>query len=105
MSERAMLELCDEPPGSALVYEADAIMRGLSTLRPRLVRTLLQHCRSIKAKRLFLALATRHNHAWLSHLALDGLDLGSGNRVLVPGGRLHPKYHITLPADLDEQLG
>lgn len=104
MPERAMLELCDEPPDSALVYELDAIMQGLATLRPQLVGTLLRHCHSIKAKRLFLALAERHHHAWLPHVDLQGVDLGRGKRVLVPGGKLNARFHITLPADLDEQL-
>lgn len=105
MPERAILELCDEPPSAALVYEVDALMQGLATLRPRLLGTLLGQCRSIKAKRLFLALAERHHHAWWDHLHPDKFDLGSGKRVLVQGGRLHPTYQITLPADLDEQLG
>lgn len=103
--ERAILELCDEKPDSALVGEANALMQGLATLRPQLVSTLLQHCSSIKAKRLFLALADRHHHAWLSHLNLQNVDLGHGKRVLVPGGKLNTKYQITLPVDLDEQLG
>jgi len=103
--ERAILELCDDPPSAALVYEADAVIQGLAGLRPDLVTRLLQRCRSVKAKRLFLALAERHQHAWLSRVVLDGLDLGSGKRVLVPNGRLHPKYLITLPADLGDQLG
>jgi len=103
--ERAVLELCDERPDSALVHEVDALMQGLATLRPPLVSTLLQHCDSVKAKRLFLALADRHNHAWVSHLDLRTVDLGRGKRALVPGGKLNAKYQITLPADLDEQLG
>ena len=100
-----MLELCDAPADAAIVYEADALMQGMANLRPKRVETLLCHCVSIKAKRLFLALAERHAHAWLPHVSLDGVDLGRGKRALVPGGRLHPTYHITLPADLDEQLG
>ena len=103
--ERAILELCDETPDSALVHEVNALMQGLSTLRPQLVSELLQHCDSIKAKRLFLALADRNRHAWLAHVNLKDVDLGSGKRVLVPGGKLNAKYKITLPADLDEQLG
>lgn len=103
--ERATLELCDEKPDIALVHEANAIMQGLATLRPQLVSTLLQHCDSIKAKRLFLALADRHRHAWLPHVSLQNVDLGRGKRVLVRGGKLNTKYQITLPADLDEQLG
>jgi hypothetical protein len=104
-SERAILELCDETPSSALVHEVNALMQGLTALRPQLVSTLLQHCRSIKAKRLFLAIAERHRHAWFAHLSLQTVDLGSGKRALVKGGKLHATYQITLPADLDEQLG
>ncbi|MBP6070380.1 MAG: type IV toxin-antitoxin system AbiEi family antitoxin domain-containing protein [Candidatus Accumulibacter sp.] len=104
-SERAMLEFCDDRPSPALVYEADALMQGLTGLRPDLVGQLLRICTSVKAKRLFLALAERHQHAWLKRVELADVDLGSGKRVLVPGGRLNAKYLITLPADLGEQLG
>lgn len=103
--ERAMLELCDEASDASGVYEADALMQGMATLRPQRLEKLLRRCRSIKAKRLFLALAERHEHAWISYLSLDGVDLGRGKRSLVPGGRLHSRYQITLPGDLDEQLG
>lgn len=102
--ERAMLELCDGVSNAAEIYEADALMQAMTTLRPQRVGLLLRHCRSIKAKRLFLALADRHQHAWLAHVSMDGVDLGRGKRALVPGGRLHPTYQITLPGDLDEHL-
>ena len=75
-----------------------------TALRPQRVGVLLRHCRSVKAKRLFLALAERHRHAWLAHVPLEDVDLGRGKRALVPGGRLHPTYQITLPGDLDEHL-
>ncbi|PXX98299.1 type IV toxin-antitoxin system AbiEi family antitoxin domain-containing protein [Halomonas sp. LBP4] len=103
--ERAMLELCDGVTDAALVYEVDALMQAMTTLRPQQVALMLRHCQSIKAKRLFLALAERHRHVWLAHVPLDGVDLGRGKRALVPGGRLHPTYQITLPGDLDEHLG
>ena len=77
----------------------------MTSLRPQRVGMLLRHCRSIKAKRLFLALAERHAHAWLAHVPMEGVDLGTGKRSLVPGGRLDPTYQITLPGDLDEHLG
>lgn len=102
--ERAMLELCDGVVDATLVYEVDALMQAMTTLRPQRVSLLLSYCRSIKAKRLFLALAERHRHAWLSLVSLNGVDLGRGKRSLVPGGRLHPTYQITLPGDLDEHL-
>lgn len=103
--ERAILELCDGVSDASLVYEVDALMQGADTLRPQRVSMLLRHCTSIKTKRLFLALAERHQHAWVDHLSLDGVYLGKGKRCLVPGGRLNSTYQITLPADLDEHLG
>jgi Transcriptional regulator, AbiEi antitoxin N-terminal domain len=33
-------------------------------------------------------------------LDVDALDLGVGNRSIVSGGRLDPKYQITVPANL-----
>lgn len=103
--ERAMLELCATKADTGLVLEADAVMQSLAGLRPDLVEGLLRNCRSVQAKRLFLALAERHGHPWLARVDLQGVDLGSGNRVLVEGGRLHRKYQITLPRELDEALG
>jgi hypothetical protein len=104
-NERAMLEQCDESPNAGQILQADTVMQGLAGLRPDVVARLLRACRSVKAKRLFLALAERHGHAWLARVPLDGVDLGSGKRVLAPGGRLHRKYQITLPEALDEHLG
>ncbi len=99
--ERAILELLQEVPVRESVYEADVRLQGLANLRPQRLMALLEACSSVKVKRLFLALAERHAHAWFKHLEPDRLDLGSGKRMLVPGGKLHPKYLITLPADLD----
>jgi hypothetical protein len=41
--ERAMLELCDGVSDAALVYEADALMQAMTTLRPQRVGLLLRH--------------------------------------------------------------
>lgn len=103
--ERAILELLLLVPQSASTAEADAALQGMTRLRPDRVSALLRRCTSVKVKRLFLALAERHGHAWFPHLNLDGVELGRGNRVLVPGERLNPTWHISLPANLDEQLG
>ncbi len=100
--ERAMLEVLQDVPTKESVYEADVLMQALGHLRPARVSALLQACASVKVKRLFLALADRHRHAWLAHLDLTKVDLGTGKRMLVRGGKLHPKYLITLPADLDD---
>ncbi len=65
---------------------------------------LLINCQSIKAKRLFLWFAERHNHAWLQKLDRSGIDLGKGKRMLVRGGKLDTKYNITVPETLDGSL-
>ncbi|MEW5942769.1 MAG: type IV toxin-antitoxin system AbiEi family antitoxin domain-containing protein [Pseudomonadota bacterium] len=100
--ERAMFEVLQDVPTRESVYAADVLMQGLVNLRPARVMSLLMACGSVKVKRLFLALAERHQLQWLAHLDLSKVDLGKGKRMLAPGGKLHPKYLITLPADLDD---
>jgi len=100
--ERAYLELLDDIVAPDSIAHANLILQGLTTLSPRRLKTLLAACRSIKVKRLFFALSERHNHQWLSELDSKDFDLGKGKRQLAPGGKLHPKYQITLPIDLDD---
>ena len=96
--ERAALEFLQALEPSANEYEhANLIFEGLGTLRPDVLQSLLEHCSSVKVKRLFLHLAEKHNHAWFKSLDLTKVSLGSGKRVLVAGGRLDPKYLITVP--------
>ena len=99
--ERAILELLDEVPQRETFHQADMLMEGLRNLSPRRLQELLADCRRVKVKRLFLWFAERHNHAWLKKLDRIGIDLGQGKRMLVRGGRLDPKYNITVPGDLD----
>lgn len=103
--ERAILEVLQGVPGEESIYEADALLSSLANLRPARLMHLLSQCFSIKVKRLFLALAERQQHAWFKRLDLGRIDIGAGKRMLAPGGRLHPKYLITLPADLDDHAG
>jgi hypothetical protein len=56
-------------------------------------------------KRLFLFFADRHNHAWLKQLDRSRIDLGRGKRLLAVGGRLDPKYQITVPESLLQRSG
>ncbi len=97
--ERAILEFLLHQTMDEAGYEhAKLVFEGLGTLRPSLVQTLLEKCTSVKVKRLFLHLAELHRHPWFQQLELTKVSLGSGKRVLVPGGRLDPKYLITVPA-------
>lgn len=99
--ERAILELLDEIPKRETFHQADMLMEGLPNLGPRRLHQLLAACRSVKVKRLFLWFAERHNHAWLKSLDREGIDLGSGKRMIVRGGKLDTKYNITVPETLD----
>ncbi len=100
--ERAIFELLQDVPTRESIYEADVLMQSLVNVRPAQVMLLLTACTSVKVKRLFLALAERHQHQWLTYLDLKNVSLGDGKRMLMPGGKLHPKYLITLPTDLDD---
>jgi len=102
--ERALCELLDEVPASETFHQADVLMESASTLSPHRVQTLLEACRSVKVKRLLLWLAERHHHAWFARLDPSRIDLGSGKRQLVAGGRYDAKYQITVPEDLDAHV-
>jgi hypothetical protein len=95
--ERAMLEVLHLATTNAAMDHAIELMTGLNTLRPRVVQSLLEGCRSVKVKRLFLWAAEEANHAWFGRLAVGRVDLGSGKRQAYRGGRLDAKYQITVP--------
>ncbi len=99
--ERALFELLDELPEKESFHVVDKLVEGLVSLSPNRLRKLLADCKSIKAKRLFFFFADRHNPAWRKHLNTEDFDLGSGDRMLVRGGKLDPAYRITVPEDLD----
>ena len=99
--ERAIFELLDEVPQRETFHQADTLMDGLRNLSPRRLHTLLLACRSVKVKRLFLWFAERHEHAWLKQLDRKDVDLGQGKRMLVKGGKLDPKFQITVPESID----
>jgi hypothetical protein len=58
-------------------------------------------CKSVKVKRLFFWFAERHQHAWLKQIDKSKVNLGTGKRMLVKGGKLDTKYLITMPDDLN----
>lgn len=97
--ERALLETIDEVPRHESFHLVDVMFQSLENVRPKLMMQLLRDCRSVKTKRLFFAFADRHAHAWRKYLDHTQVDLGSGDRMLVEGGKLHPTYRITMPAE------
>jgi len=100
--ELAILELIDSIDLSYSLETAENYMNALTTLRPDVVQRLLEKCRSIKAKRVFLYLADKLNLPFFKKLDLDKISLGSGKRMIVKGGELNKKYQITVDRDYGE---
>lgn len=95
--ERAILEVLDTVPDEVSFAHGAELLDGLTTLRPKLVDALLRGCTSIKAKRLFLYLASQQKAGWARRLRKADFDVGSGKRQIVAGGILDPTYLITVP--------
>ncbi|MGH0003475.1 type IV toxin-antitoxin system AbiEi family antitoxin domain-containing protein [Pseudovibrio ascidiaceicola] len=102
-NERAILEAIDELPDKETFHIVDMAFQSLVNLRPRKITALLKDCKKIQVKRLFFVFADRHNHAWRKHVDEKQIDLGNGDRSLVKGGKLHPKYRMTVPAEYVEK--
>ncbi|MBY5928224.1 type IV toxin-antitoxin system AbiEi family antitoxin [Halomonas sp. DP8Y7-3] len=97
--ERAILEVMDELPVNESFHNLDMVFESLTTLRPRTLSALLHSCRKIKVTRLFFVFADRHNHPWRKRLDRQEFNLGSGDRALVTGGKIHPRYRIMVPEE------
>lgn len=97
---RAIMECLSLCPDKFPLTEAYELMEGLTNLRPKQVQELLENCKSIKVKRLFLYFAERAGHSWHKYIDQTKLDLGSGSRSLVSNGVLAAKYNLVLPKEL-----
>jgi hypothetical protein len=98
---RALMECLYMAPKSQPLLEVFELMEGLNNFRPASVQALLEACTSVKVKRLFLYLADKAGHEWLSYINLDKVDLGSGKRAIVKDGVYVSKYQITVPKELE----
>jgi hypothetical protein len=100
--ERAAMEMLHLVPEKMTFEESLLIMESLVTLRPEIVQKLLEICRFVKVKRLFMYMAEKHKHPWMEKLNRSKIDLGRGKRRIVSGGELDSKYQITVPRDRRE---
>ena len=100
--ERAILEAMDELPDKESFHTVDMVFESLTTLRPKMLTGLLHSCRKIKVKRLFFVFADRHGHSWRKRLDAEQFDLGSGDRAMIKGGSIHPRYRIVVPDEFAE---
>lgn len=89
-------------PDKISFEEAYLIIEGLVTLRPEIVQKLLEICRFVKVKRLFMCMTAKHGHPWVEKLDRSRIDLGRGKRRIVSGGALDPKCRIKVPRERRE---
>ena len=97
---RAFMECLHLSPKYYNLTDLYYVMEMLSLLPPLSVQTLLEDCKSVKVKRLFLYMAEKAGHEWLKMLDLTAISLGTGKRSLVKNGVYHTKYQITIPKEL-----
>ena len=100
--ESAMLECLNLPGASSSLLDIFYIMESLTTLRPKLVQTLLEACTSQKVKRVFLYMAEKAGHSWFKALKLDNVNLGTSRFMITPTGKYINKYNMTISKELAE---
>ena len=98
--ELALLELASEVKQNSDFDVLDKLFESATSLRPQLLMKLLKACHHVKAKRLFLWFAERHNFAWFKRLELEAVNLGNGKRAIVKAGKLDKRYQITVPREM-----
>lgn len=96
-AERAIMEYLYDVPSHEGFDEAKYIMEGLATLRPNVLQALLEACKSIRVKRLFMYFGDHYNHPWFKRLNPSDINFGKGKREIVKGGTLNKKYQIVVP--------
>ncbi|NJK94512.1 MAG: hypothetical protein HC905_05915 [Bacteroidales bacterium] len=98
--ERAILECLYLAPDQFDLIECYQLFEGLTNLRPGELQQLLELCKSVKVKRLFLYMAHKANHQWLSFIDLSKISLGHGDRSVVKGGIYVSQFNISIPKEL-----
>lgn len=78
-------------------FRMSQIMEGLNNLRPKQTQNLLEQCKSIKVKRLFLYIAEKSGHDWFKYINLENINIGKGKRFLTKNGVYIQNYGITIP--------
>lgn len=100
--ERAFMECLHLTETVASLLDTYYVMESLTTLRPKMVQSLLETCSSQKVKRLFVYMAEKAGHPWFKALKLDNVKLGTARCMVVPTGKYIAKYNMTIPQDLAE---
>ncbi len=101
--ERGILELLYlvEKEGVTFTFAAE-VFENLTSLRPTLLNALLQTCKSVKVKRLFLYFSEHFNHRWSKYIEKDAIEIGTGKMQIVKNGILDKRYLITVSREQND---
>ena len=100
--ERASMEMLYQVVSNSDFDAARQVFDGLPSLRPKSVQELLEVCRSVRVKRMFLWMAKDCGHPWTKYLDPARIDLGVGKRLIYSKGKLDKDLLITVPKDRDK---
>lgn len=100
--ERAMLEWLNIANATDSLLDIYYVMEMLTTLRPKLLQQLLEHCGSAKVNRIFMYMAEKANHQWLHLLQTEHIEFGKGRKMISSTGKYISKYDMTIPTELAE---
>ena len=78
------------------IDEASKVFENLYSLRAEIVQSLLEDCRSIKVKRLFMFFTDYYGFPWSKKIDTSHIAFGTGKRKIT-SGYYDPKYKITIP--------
>lgn len=98
---RAVMECLYLAVDKESLMECYELMENLNNVRPDRVQALLEACRSVKVKRLFLYLSEKAGHKWFNYLDLEKIDTGSGKRSFIKQGVFIAKYQITVSREIE----
>jgi hypothetical protein len=79
--------------------EIKLLSEHLIYLRPSILQELLEHCTSIKAKRLILYFGHSMNLPWYTKIDLKKINIGTGYRKFIENGIYDKEFKITIPKD------
>lgn len=99
--ERAFMECLHLAPQYYDLTDLYYVMEMLSILSPLNTQALLEDCKSVKVKRLFLYMAEKAGHDWFKALDLSKISLGNGKRMIVKNGVYNSRYQITISRELE----
>ena len=97
--ERASLEMLYQVRSEIEFVVASETFQSLVNLRPQLMQSYLEVCRSVRVKRLALFFGAYYKQPWYSKVNATAIDLGAGKRQVVKGGVLNETFQITIPAE------